>query len=412
MASDDPTSTPATPPFRPNDAFVEAPETFDTYEAPDRAAMTERARTALVNQLGHGEALIATAYACGTIGVLADQTHYSEGYGLLMPLQQGVAVAVRPADAPRVVLEGENQAWGSEEQRPLWVTAVYRILQELLSDPSIEVAVASTIPSVCRDGALAALAVALVRVVRRLNMPTAVDLDRVADVRDELVPLLAAELGTVIDQPYSTAYLLATFADPDPPFTLVDTSTREHLPVNTAGRTALRWALIDPVNAEPRSPAFHRGRRRQAETALERLRAGAFEGLGAFRDLEHRDLKRVEEVLSSDLAPVARHLVTENRRVQKHVAAMRRADWQMTGALLLMSHASQRDDWTATPEAADAVVKAVETRTHESLYGACMTGRSGAVLVTGPPDNFERGLRHLVATLAPMLGHTPRILAP
>ncbi|PSQ63901.1 MAG: hypothetical protein BRD25_04085, partial [Bacteroidetes bacterium QH_1_61_8] len=218
MASDDPTSTPATPPFRPDDAFVEAPETFDTYEAPDRAAMTERARTALVNQLGHGEALIATAYACGTIGVQADQTHYSEGYGLLMPLQQGVAVAVRPADAPRVVLEGENQAWGSEEQRPPWVTAVYRILQELLADPSIEVAVASTIPSVCRDGALAALAVALVRVVRRLNMPTAVDLDRVADVRDELVPLLAAELGTVIDQPYSTAYLLATFADPDPPF--------------------------------------------------------------------------------------------------------------------------------------------------------------------------------------------------
>jgi galactokinase len=77
-----------------------------------------------------------------------------------------------------------------------------------------------------------------------------------------------------------------------------------------------------------------------------------------------------------------------------------------------MSHASQRDDWTATPEAADAVVKAVETRTHESLYGACMTGRSGAVLVTGPPDNFKQGLRHLVSTLAPMLGHTLRILAP
>jgi galactokinase len=239
-----------------------------------------------------------------------------------------------------------------------------------------------------------------------------VDLDHVESLRDVLVPLLAGEIGTALDQPYSTAYLLATFAGDDPAFTLVDTSTREHLPVETDGRTALRWAVLDPGTSEPHAPAFHRRRKRQADEALSTLRSNGFEELTAFRDLEHRDLERAATVLPPELAPIARHLVTENRRVQKHVAALRRSDWQMIGALLLMSHASQRDDWQGTNAAADAVVKEAERRTHDGLYGACMTGRSGAALITGRPNNFESSLRHLVDAVKPTLGHAPRLLAP
>jgi galactokinase len=88
-------------------------------------------------------------------------------------------------------------------------------------------------------------------------------------------------------------------------------------------------------------------------------------------------------------------LVTENRRVQKHVAALRRDDWQMVGALLLMSHASLRDDWKGTTAAADTLVEAVEARTHDGLYGACMTERGGGVLVVGRPHAFEEGIRDL-----------------
>lgn len=413
MTSDVPSSLSSVPPSRREDAFVEAPETLDAYDAPDRAVMRKRAQAVLGDQLDDAEAVMATAYACGTVGVQADQTHYSDGFGLLMPLQQGVAVAARRADATRVVSEGEGQGWGVDaDEPPLWVTAVHRVLQELLADQSVEVAVVSTVPEVCRDGALSALAVALVRLVRRLDVPTAVGLDSVADVRDDLVPLLAGELGAALDEPYSTAYLLAAFAGPDPAFTLVDTTTREHLPVETEARTALRWAVVDPISPVPRSPDFHRRRQDQARVALKRLRNHGFEGLESFRDLQHRDLERAVEGLPSGLAPVARHLVTENRRVQKHVAAMRRSDWQMIGALLVMSHASQRDEWGGTHKAADAVVEEAKTRTQDGFYGACMTSRTGAVLVVGRANNFERGLRHLVDAVEPVLGHAPRILVP
>lgn len=413
MTSDVSSSRSSVPPSRREDVFVEAPETVGDYEAPSRAAMRKRAQAVLDDKLGDAEAVMATAYACGTVGVQADQTHYADGFGLLMPLQQGVAVATRRADATRVVCEGDGRTWGAEaEEPPLWVTAVHRVLQELLADQPVEVAVVSTVPDVCRDGALSALAVALVRVVRRLDVPTAVGLDSVEDVRDDLVPLIAGELGAALDEPYSTAYLLAGFAGPDPAFTLVDTTTREHLPVETEARTALRWAVVDPVVSAPRSPDFHRRRQDQAGAALKRLQTRGFEGLESFRDLQHRDLERAVEVLPSSLAPVARHLVAENRRVQKHVAAMRRSDWQMIGALLVMSHASQRDEWDGTHTAADAVVEEAKTRTQDGFYGACMTSRSGAVLVVGRANNFRRGLGHLVDAVEPVLGHAPRILVP
>jgi galactokinase len=409
MPPDAPSAAPLRLPFWPEGAYGESP---DDEEGPDAAVLEEKARTMLVEDFGGADGA-TTAYACGTVSVQADQTHYSDGFGLFLPLRQGVAVAARPADTARITFAGGEGVWTNEASAPPpWVVAVRRVLQELLVDRPVELAVVSTVPGVCRDGYLAALAVAVIRVVRALDVSTAIDLNRVQSLRDDLVPFLAGEIGTAFNQPYSTGYLLATFAGPEPAFTLVDTTTREHLPVETEARTALRWVVVDPRGSDIRSPAFHRRRQRQAQKALRVLRDSGFEDLDAFRDLEHRDLDRATAALPNDLQPIARHLVTENRRVQKHVAAMRRGDWQMVGALMLMSHASQRDQWAGTPAAADAVVAEAETRTHDGLYGACMTGRTGAVLIVGRPRTFRDELHRLVEAAEDDLGHAPRLLAP
>jgi galactokinase len=412
MSSDVPSAAPPLPPVLSQGGFVASPEAIDDDVPVGRNALQRRARDLLVDRMGPADASVATAYACGTVGVQADQTHYSDGFGLFLPLRQGVAVAARPAEASKITFAGTDDVWTDDQtSAPPWVLAVRRIQQELLAGQPVEVAVASTVPGVCQDGYLAALAVALMRGVRALDVPAAVDLNRVTSLRDDLVPVLAAEIGTAFEQPYSTGYVLATFAGPDAAFTLVDTTTREHLPVETEARDALRWAVLDPGASTRRAAAFHRRRQEQAEEALRVLRANGFDDLAAFRDLEHRDLESAVTVLPSALRPVARHLVTENRRVQKHVAAMRRGDWQMIGALLLMSHASQRDHWEGTPAAADALVAEAESRTHDGLYGACMTGRAGAVLVAGRPRAFGQELRRLVDAVS-RGGTAPRILIP
>jgi galactokinase len=412
MSSDASSVSSLLPPAR-TDAYAETPGALDTAAPPDPETLRQQARAHLHDRLGPSGASAATAYACGTVGVQADQTHYSDGFGLFMPIRHGIAVAAREAEASRITFEGEPRTWTDEaDSPPPWVVAVRRVLQELLVDQQVEVAVLSTVPGVCRDGYLAALAVAVIRVVRTLDVSTAVDLNSVESLRDDLVPFLAGEVGAAFEQPYSTGYLLATFAGHDPAFTLVDTTTREQLPVETEARTALRWAVVDPTGDAPRAADFHLRRQAQAREALRVLRANGFDGLTAFRDLEHRDLDRATSVLSEGLQPVVRHLVTENQRVQKHVAAMRRSDWQMIGALMLMSHASQRDHWHGTTEAADAVVAEAETRTHDGLYGACMTGRAGAVLVVGRPRAFDDELRRLADAVDTHHGYTPRMFAP
>ncbi|MFB6249705.1 MAG: hypothetical protein ABEL97_14160 [Salinibacter sp.] len=413
MSSDAPSATTPRPPFLAEETFVDAPEDVGAHAPVGRDVLRRRAQEVLTDRMGPAGAPTATAYACGTVGVQADQIHYSDGFGLFLPLRQGVAVAARPAEAPKITFAGTDDVWTDERTSPPpWTLAARRVLQALLAGRPVEVAVVSTVPGACQDGYLAALAVALTRVVRTLDVPTAVDLDRVESLRDELVPLLATEIGTAFGQPYGAGSVVATFAGAAPAFTLVDTTTREHLPVETEARRALRWAVLDPVAPARRAAAFHRRRQAQADEALRILRANGFDDLEAFRDLEHRALETAVTVLPSALRPVVRHLVTENRRVQKHVAAMRQGDWQMIGALLLMSHASQRDRWQGTPEAADALVAEAESRSHDGLYGACMTGRAGAVLVAGRPQTFGHELRRLVDAARARRGAAPRILVP
>lgn len=366
----------------------------------DRSALVAHARRTLTDQLGDSEAEVGTGEACGVVGVQARQTHYSDGFALLMPTDMGTAVALREAETPRVVFAPEGRVWAKGgEGVPEWVEVVLGTVEAVCESNALEVSVASTVLPGCSDGYWASLIVALLRAIRALEVPTVLDTERIDVLRDALVPRLVDEVTQATGEPYGPAHLQATFAGDAPAFTLVDTETREHLPVETDARSALHWAVIDPTgatNGRPHDPALHRRRKEQAEAALARLRTEGFDDLRAFRNLEHRDLERATRMLPPTLRPVVRHLVTENRRVQKHVAALRRSDWQMVGALLLMSHASLRDDWEGATPAASALVSAVETRTHNGLYGACMTERGGAVLVVGRPHVFESGLQHLL----------------
>jgi galactokinase len=68
----------------------------------------------------------------------------------------------------------------------------------------------------------------------------------------------------------------------------------------------------------------------------------------------------------------------------------------MIGGLLLMSHASRRAHLDASTDAIDAIVEEAEALTFEGgVYGAGLASRDGALLVTGRPPAFDRGLERL-----------------
>lgn len=359
------------------------------------------ARDLLVEQFGTSAEAAQSVFAPGALSLLADHTHYSNGFALLMPMRQGVAVALRPAKdgSSRVVFEGENEAtvytWQTPSEvndEPAWVRVLAQVIAVADSaDTPVEGAVVSTMPSGCRDSYLAALAVATVRAVGAHDWAA-------------MQPVVRRVLAACTERPFSIAFPLASAADNRADvFTLVDTATHEHLPVETAARDELVWVLLDP-QAPAHDAAFHRCRRDEADEAIALLRSRVFEGIDSFRELEHQNLPRAIEAVPPRLAPVVRHLVTDNRRVQKMVAAMRRNDWQMVGALLLMAHASRRDEWNDTTREADAIVERVEALTVEGVYGACMTGRDGYVVLVGQAYALPLGLEPIMVAFEQQFG--------
>lgn len=372
----------------------------------------ERVRALLGERLGvQPQAATEAVFAHAGTGLLGEHTHYFDGFAFLLSLPLGTAVAIRQttASASRVVFEGSAATWtfdcahpeAGEAGRPVWVRIVQRLAGRMGAG-QVEVAVASTVHASCMDAYLSALGMAAAHALQALFARP--------ESPPELWRLVVDIVVETARTPFSIAYpIVADVGRPDA-FSLVDVATLEHLPLEAPPHDVLGWGLVDIGVGPMRDAAFYRKRKVMAEEAVSVLKEKVFPGLGSLRDLEHRQLQPALDALPRRLRPVVRHLVTENRRVQKMVAAARRRDWQMFGALLLMSHASLRNDWASTSDAVDLVVGQVEQMSIEGMYGACMTGRGGCVLVVGQPFIVPRCLDRIVATLQERCDCTPDVV--
>jgi len=390
---------------------------------------------------GAGEAPVTTATVRGTIDIQSAQTHYSPGFALLMPIRESVTVACRPASGrvSRLVFASDTGPWTAtlEEGTTLAADAPpwHRLMHDLMYGEEIgavrhpetaavyDLAVVSTIPGAAQDCYFSALVLATLRAIGVADVPPpSGGLDQ---MDHPLLPKMRDAVESATDRPTSIASLIASYAagmnpssasTPSSPdlaesVVLVDTGTYEFLPVETRARHDLDWVIIDPGTPAPRPATWHTERRAEADEALAILRDKGFRDLRSFRNVEHRDLEEALRGLPEALRPITQHLVTENRRVQKHVAAMRRGDWQMIGALLLMSHASLRDRLGATPTSANQIVNAVEDLSLQGMYGACMTVRDGLVLVVGRKGALGTPLE-AIRSVTPGLSSDLHLLRP
>jgi galactokinase len=104
-------------------------------------------------------------------------------------------------------------------------------------------------------------------------------------------------------------------------------------------------------------------------------------GLPSLRDATLDDVQRLPDVLRQR----ARHVVTENHRVEQAVACLDAADVVGLAPLMLESHASLRDDFAVSVAELDTAVAAVMDA---GAVGARMTGGGfgGSVLALVPQD--------------------------
>ncbi|MDG2308412.1 MAG: galactokinase [Candidatus Binatia bacterium] len=112
-------------------------------------------------------------------------------------------------------------------------------------------------------------------------------------------------------------------------------------------------------------------RRAQCESAVATL-ARANPAIGSLRDVAAGDLDRVDSLLGGVERRRARHVVTENARVQGFVTALLAGDLTTAGGLLDESHRSLRDDYEVSCPELDSLVDLAHRR--PALLGARMTG--------------------------------------
>jgi galactokinase len=350
--------------------------------------LCDKARSLLLDRFEHKSDRIITAYALGCVGILNEHTHYFEGFSLIKPLPFATAVAMRP-----VGREGIYAVWDTVEKskEPLvideagsghmWNRIIGGVIRTVLGtqqgEGGIELAIVSTVPYSLEEGYWAALGIA---VIKGLHGAFALKKDE-ATVLRQVKSVIAEQLG----RPFGIALLLSTYHAQLDVLLLVDNANQEHVALSLPPAERLTWGLVQMhVNYTTPSRFFEE---RQASSAriLTLLQHAGFEQLESFRDLEHRDLEAALNVLPVVLRPVLRHLVTENRRVVRMVMAFQRSDWQLMGALMVMSQASLQRNWGPVPAEVDFVMAA--GRGVEGVYGARRVGHTfgNNVLIVGQP---------------------------
>ncbi len=130
-----------------------------------------------------------------------------------------------------------------------------------------------------------------------------------------------------------------------------------------------KYALLVINSHAPRTLATsaYNERRLECDAALAELQTKR-----KFKHLVDATLDEVNEMTNDLLKKRARHVVSEQLRVQKAMSALKRGDLHEFGKLLNASHTSLRDDYEVSSAELDFIIKV--TQQHQGCLGARLTG--------------------------------------
>ena len=324
----------------------------------------------------------ATAFAPGRVNLIGEHTDYNEGLALPFAISDGVTVRAVRSDEDRFqVIASDLDAHDSFALDAISPVAGWRAfargaVAELRAAGCPVVAarleISGSVPRGSGLSSSAALEVALclaLLAVADAGPPDLLDLARLCSrVENEWV---GAQTG-LLDQ------IASLFGEPDSAM-LIDFRSMEVTPV-ALELDGYRLVTLDSgerhANAGGEEGADGYNQRR-----AECVRAAELLGVESLRDAT---LDRVEG-LPEPMRSRARHVVTENARVQDTVVALSNGDLERVGELLNASHASLRDCFAISTT---TVEQTVQRLVDAGAIGARIVGGGfgGHVLGLMPPD--------------------------
>jgi galactokinase len=323
------------------------------------------------------------AFAPGRVNLIGEHTDYNGGLALPFAIAQGVTVRAQATGQQLIDARaedlGEQDAFALEDRSPAagWRAFVRGTVAELaaagVATPGARLEIGGDLPRGAGLSSSAALEVALCLAL--LALAGAHDGRRAGCLgRLEIARLCArvendwagAQTG-LLDQ------LASLYGQPDVALRIdFRTLEIEPVPLRLEG-----WRLVVLDSGERHTSASSGYNDRRSECA----RACALLGIATLREATLGDLERLPEPLRRR----AEHVLGENERVERCVAALRGGDLAAVGALLSASHESLRDRYeVSTP----AVEEAVQRLLDAGAAGARLVGGGfgGSVLGLFAPD--------------------------
>jgi galactokinase len=302
--------------------------------------------------------------APGRVNLIGEHTDYNAGLVLPFAIERETLAAVALRD------DDELHCWSRQDDGTAWHAYVRGVRTALratgLVVPGADVVIESDVPV---GSGLSSSAALTASVALALHDLVAGEVDRLALAR----VCQRAENDEVGAPTGLMDPVAALFGEPGS-LVLLDTRSDVVAPV-PLDLSGLELLVVDTGVRHSTAAAGYAERRRQCQAALELF------GVASLRDL---DLLRIADAARGEadqlLVRRARHVYTENIRVQSAVALARAGRTRDIGPLMTASHASLRDDFDVSSPELDVTVDAA---LEAGALGARLTGAGfgGCVIV-------------------------------
>ena len=340
----------------------------------------------------------AVAAAPGRVNLIGDHTDYNEGFVLPMAIDRYTAVAgaVRTDRAIRVgsTLGGDFVTLAEDETDAGWtryVRGVVELCRETgLDAGGLDLWIESSVPTGSGLSSSAALCVGIATLIETLSGRTLGAMKK-AGLCQRVEHGYAGVPCGIMDQ--------AVIAGADPGSAMLldcRSLSTERVEIDESEVAVL---VADTRQARTLAGSAYADRRAACAEAARRL------GVDSLRDVGD------EPGGEDEVMRCARHVVTENARVQTFAEEVRAGRWAEAGAIMHASHASLRDDFRITGEALDAMAMCAQSI--DGVYGARMTGggMGGCAVVLARRDRAEEVSRELAAAYASRTGRSGEVFA-
>jgi galactokinase len=311
--------------------------------------------------------------APGRVNLIGEHTDYNDGFVFPAAIGFETIVAIGPRDGSRLAVYSENYQERVEfdldelpaARRGHWSDYVVGIAQQLQRNGSTlrgaNLLLRGDVPLGAGLSSSASLEVAICKALLEVS-ERSMDGDSVAQLCQRAENEFVGARCGIMDQ------FISVHGKKDHALLLDCRSLKyELLPIPTGVRLVICNSMVRHSVAE----GAYNERRAECEAGA-RYFAERMPGVKALRDVSLEDFDKFGGDLPENIRKRCRHVITENSRMLQAAEALKVANLTRFGELMLNSHASLRDDFAASCEEIDLLVRIAESC--PGVYGVRMTG--------------------------------------